>query len=209
MSDHEREALHLEQQHLSLADKSALNPIQRCDRCGAPFSPRRSSGGSPQKYCSDECRKISNRERQRTQRIASYAGPSTLPPSGQPTQNETPTREPAVAALHPWQTGVLDIANCERTEFAVALADGETAGTRTETWPAEVRAFMDQHVNRWVEESKETRNVRAMTVASPKYGGTQSCVLILHHSPKYDAAPADSSERRAPHAALLGLRGVS
>ncbi|MGO9047192.1 MAG: hypothetical protein ACLQFW_09925 [Xanthobacteraceae bacterium] len=144
-----------------------------------------------------------------TQRIASYSGPTTLPASGQPTQNETPTREPAAAALHPWETGVLDIANCERTEFVVALNDGEAAGTRVETWPPEVRAFMDQHVRRWVEENKETRNVRAMTVAAPKYDGTQSCVLILHHSPKHDAARVDSSERRALHAALPGLRGVS
>jgi hypothetical protein len=93
-------------------------------------------------------------------------------------------REPAVAALHSWETGVLDVANCERTEFVVALMDGEIASTRLETWPAEVRAFMDQHVNRWVEENNETRTVRAITVAAPKYDGIQSCVLILHCSPK-------------------------
>jgi hypothetical protein len=79
---------------------------------------------------------------------------------------------------------VLNIANCQRTEFVVGLNDGETAGTRMETWPAEVQAFMDQHVNRWVEENKQTRIVRAITVAAPKYDGIQSCVLILHHSPK-------------------------
>jgi len=89
-----------------------------------------------------------------------------------------------VTALQPWETGVLDIANCQRTEFVVALNDGEAAGTRAETWPPEVRAFMDQHMSRWVEENKETRNVRAMTVAAPKYHGIQSCVVILHHSPK-------------------------
>jgi len=32
-----------------------------------------------------------------------------------------------------------------------------------------MRAFMDQHVNRWVEENNETRTVRAITVAAPKY----------------------------------------
>ncbi|MGO9631513.1 MAG: hypothetical protein ACLPXW_21310 [Xanthobacteraceae bacterium] len=79
---------------------------------------------------------------------------------------------------------MLDIANCERTEFVVALKDGETAGTRMETWPAEVQAFMDQHVTRWVEENRDRRTVRAMTVAAPKYHGIQSCVLIVHHSPK-------------------------
>jgi hypothetical protein len=114
-----------------------------------------------------------------------------------------------VAALHPWQTGTLDIANCQRTEFVVALKNGETAGIRTDTWPPEVRMFIDQHVNRWVEDNKEKRAVRAMIVAAPKYGGIQSCVVILQHSPKHDTARLDLSESGAPHAALSGLRGVS
>ena len=99
-------------------------------------------------------------------------------------QNESLPCEPAVAALHPWKTGTLDIANCQRTEFVVALNEGEGAGTRVETWPPEVRIFIDQHVSRWVEDNKEKRTVRAMTLAAPKYDGIQSCVLILHHSPK-------------------------
>ena len=114
-----------------------------------------------------------------------------------------------MAALHSWQTGVLDISNSERTEFVVASKDGETAGTRMETWPAEVRAFMDQHVNRWVEENKQTRTVRAMTVAAPKYDDVQSCVLILHHNPKHEAVLGNSSERKALHGVLDGRTGVS
>jgi hypothetical protein len=184
MSDHEHEALHLQQQHLSLDDKPALNTEQRCDRCGTPFSPRRGSGGSRQRFCSSECRLDFHTQRQRMERRAAYIAPTTLPATGQPGQDKTVPRDPAVAALHPWETGVLNIANCQRTEFVVGLNDGETAGTRMETWPAEVQAFMDQHVNRWVEENKQTRIVRAITVAAPKYDGIQSCVLILHHSPK-------------------------
>ncbi len=88
-----------------------------------------------------------------------------------------------MAALHPWETAVLDIANCERTEFVVALKEGETAGTRLETWPAEVQALMHQQA-RWIEENRATRTVHAITVAAPKYHGIQSCVLIVHHSPK-------------------------
>ena len=65
-----------------------------------------------------------------------------------------------------------------------ALKEGEAAGTRIDSWPAEVRALMDQHVRRWVEENKEARTVRAMTVAAPKHHSIQSCVLILHHSRK-------------------------
>jgi hypothetical protein len=133
---------------LSEEDQPPTTLAQRCDWCSTHFSPRRGSGGSQQRFCSDECRRISNRECQRTRRKASYAGRSTLPASGQPPQTETLSREPAVAALRPWETGVLDIANCQRTEFVVALKDGETAGMRIETWPAEVRAFTEQHVNR-------------------------------------------------------------
>ena len=88
MSDHEHEALQLGQQHLSPADKSALNPEQRCDRCGAPFSPRRSSGGSQQRFCSSDCRMTFHKERQRTQRRSSYAGPTSSPATAQPTPNE-------------------------------------------------------------------------------------------------------------------------
>jgi hypothetical protein len=40
---------------------------------------------------------------------------------------------------------------------------------------------MDQHINRWVEENKSERTVRAMTVAAPKHHGVQYCVIILHH----------------------------
>jgi len=153
---------------------------QSCDWCNKPFALRRGTGGTKQKFCSRDCQRTSNRERQRTQRRAAYVAPAI----SQPTPNEKRQREPAASALHSWETGFLDIANCQRTEFVVALKDGETAGTRMETWPAEVRTFMDQHVSRWVEENKQTRTVRAMTVAAPKYDGIQSCVLILHHSPR-------------------------
>jgi hypothetical protein len=180
-----------------------------CDQCGKLFMPRQHTGGSVQRFCRGGCRLAWHMERQRIERNGLYAGQPKVPATQQPASNETLPSEPAVGKLHPWETGAVDIVKCDRTEFVVALMDSETAGTRVETWPPEVRAFMDQHVSRWVEENKETRNVRAMTVAAPKYNGTQSCVLILHHSPKHDAARVDSSERRALHAALPGLRGVS
>jgi hypothetical protein len=115
------------------------------------------------------------------ERRAAYTAPTTLPASRQPTQGGTLPREPAVAALHSWETGVLDLVNCERVEFVVALRDEETAGTGIETWPPEVQALIDQHVTHWVAENKQTRTVRAMTVAARKHQGLQYCVLILHH----------------------------
>jgi hypothetical protein len=179
-----------------------------CEQCGNPFEPRSGSGGSVQRFCRTDCRLSFHKERLRSERRGAYAGPTTLASSGQLTQGETLPRQPTVAALHPWETGVLDIAGCDRTEFIVALNDAESAGTRIETWPAEVQAFIDQHVRSWVEDNKQKHTVRAMTVAAPKYDGVQSCVVILHHSPKHDAR-ADSSERRALDGALAEPRGVS
>jgi hypothetical protein len=77
---------------------------------------------------------------------------------------------------------VLDIIDCERVEFVLALQDGETAGTRVETWPPKVRALLQESVNCWIEEHKEAHAVRAMTVAAPKQSGAQCCVVILHHA---------------------------
>jgi hypothetical protein len=143
-------ALDAEQQPLRTANKVEV----RCDWCREYFAPRHGSGGSKQKFCSRECQRTANREHQRTHRRAAYVAPGTSPRVSQPTPNETLPGQPAVAALHPWETGVLDIVGCHRTEFVVALKDGETAGTRIETWPAEVRAFMDEHVSHWVEDNK-------------------------------------------------------
>jgi hypothetical protein len=48
-------------------------------------------------------------------------------------ERETVPRKYRITALGPCETGLLDVANCERAEFVVALADGEAAGTRIET----------------------------------------------------------------------------
>ena len=48
----------------------------------------------------------------------------------EPSQNEMLPSERAGPARPPWETGTLNIADCERTEFVVALKKGETAGTR-------------------------------------------------------------------------------
>ena len=50
--------------------------------------------------------------------------------SHSPHRTKSASAEPAASALHSWETGFLDIANCQRTEFVVALKDGETAGTQ-------------------------------------------------------------------------------
>jgi hypothetical protein len=146
--------------------------------------------------------------RQRTRPGAAYSAPRGLAATGEPPQNEMLLSRPAGPARPPWETETLDIADCGRAEFVIALNEGESAGTRVETWPSQVRALIDQHANSWVKENKDRLTVRAMTVAAPKYDGIQSCVVILHHSPKYDGR-ADSSKRRVPDGALPGPRGFS
>jgi hypothetical protein len=170
-----------------------------CKRCGRPFTPRFGSGGSLRRFCCTACRLDFHKERQRSERRGVYAGPTTRRARGEPAKTETLPRASAVAALGPWETGVLNIAGCERTEFVVALNKDESAGTRAETWPPEVQTFIDQHVTRWVVQNKDKHTVRAMTVAAPKRDGIQCCVVILHHSPQHDVA-AGSSE----HAFLDG-----
>jgi hypothetical protein len=169
-----------------------------CDRCGKPFMPRTGSGGSAQRFCSTDCRLSFHTERLRSQRATTYAGQTALPATPHSATRETLTRSPAVAALHPWQSGVLDIADCQRTEFVVALKDGETASTQVETWPAEVRTFMDQHVGRWLDENKDARNVHTITVAAPNYDNIQSCVTIRHHS-RMDFEARQRTEVRAAY----------
>jgi hypothetical protein len=116
-----------------------------CDQWGTLFTPRRGSGGTAHTFCSRACQRPSNRERRRTQRIASYAGQTTLPPI-EPPQDEALPRE------HPGKTPVLDIANYERTDFVVA-------DTRVETWPPKVR------VSRWVEEVRSRVEAAAAILA--------------------------------------------
>jgi hypothetical protein len=137
-----------------------------CDQCGKPFMPRQHTGGSVQRFCCTTCRLDWHKERQRAQRVGLYAGQLTIPATPQARPCKTLPSKAAVGLL---------------TEFVLALRRGETAGTRIETWPPEVRAFVEGHVSCWVEENKNTRVVRAMAIAAPKHGGVQSCVVILHH----------------------------
>jgi hypothetical protein len=112
-----------------------------------PISPRRAGASSPRRFSTAGRTLIEN---------------ASVRSLEQRTSRHYPRRN--APALHPWQTGVLDIADCDRAEFVIALQEGESAETRIETWPAVVRAFMDQHVNRWVENNKASRTVLAITV---------------------------------------------
>jgi hypothetical protein len=87
--------------------------------------------------------------------------------------------------LHPWETKVLDVAGCDRTEIVVALYEHETAGTRPETWPQVIQNLIFKYAGEWVDEHPE-RAVRAVSYAAPKYKQTdrQCCVMIIHHAPK-------------------------
>ena len=81
-------------EQLSQHDLPAPSPQLRCDRCGTPFSPRRGSGGSRQRFCSSECRLDFHTQRQRMDRRAAYIAPTTLPATGQPGNDETSPATP-------------------------------------------------------------------------------------------------------------------
>ena len=63
--------------------------------------------------CFDECRMVFHKERQRAQR-------SALARLVTGEERETVPRKYTIAALGPCENGLLDVSNCERTEF-VAL----------------------------------------------------------------------------------------
>ena len=128
------------------------NAGDHSNRAPAPVAPFKSSAASP--VASASTRNACVRS------VGARTLAQLLPPvlDSLP-KNETPTSEPTITALRPCETGLLDLTNCERTEFVVALNRGETAGTRIETWPPEVLAFMDQHVVGWIEDDKGLRGV--------------------------------------------------
>jgi hypothetical protein len=62
--------------------------LRVCSQCGKPFTPRQHSGGSAQRFCTADCRLTFHRERQRSQRSALYAEPTTLPTAAVPPASE-------------------------------------------------------------------------------------------------------------------------
>ena len=51
-----------------------------CHRCGAPFTPRTRSGGKPQQYCGEHCRRAADAERKalKVQRAQRAGAPEEL-----------------------------------------------------------------------------------------------------------------------------------
>ena len=95
-------ALAAEQQPLRPDGKLELG----CDWCGNSFIPRHRSGGSKQKFCSRECQRTSNRERQRTHRRAAYVAPRTTPTiSHSPTRTKRPRASPRSQRCTPGKPG--------------------------------------------------------------------------------------------------------
>lgn len=93
-------------------------------------------------------------------------------------------RAAELTELHPWESKALDIAGCDRTEIVVPLNEFEKAGARPESWPDAVMRLAYREAERWIDQHKETRGLRAISYGAPSVDGRQVCVLILHHSPK-------------------------
>lgn len=65
----------------------------RCDHCGEPFTPRKGSGGRPQRFCSNDCKVAFHAEDQRSQCSPTYSAETTLaafrqPPTSEPTSDD-------------------------------------------------------------------------------------------------------------------------
>ena len=59
--------------------------LRPCDQCGKLFKPRNGTGGSPQRFCSTDCRLSFHAEGQRGQRRPACSAPGTPPAVLQPT----------------------------------------------------------------------------------------------------------------------------
>jgi hypothetical protein len=69
---------------------SLFESPNECQHCGQPFAKRESSGGSPQRFCSAQCRQASHANGQRGQHSPACDA-ATRPPA-------TPTADPVKAA---------------------------------------------------------------------------------------------------------------
>jgi hypothetical protein len=151
-----------------------------------PISPRRAGASSPWRFSTARRTLIENASVRSLEQRTSRQSPTRW---FGPTQGETLPREPPVAALHPWQTGVLDIADCDRAEFVIALQEDESAETRIETWPAEVRAFVGReqqslphrtrHYRRRAEPSGRSRPIGKSARRSRCRPGQQPCFWVI------------------------------
>lgn len=121
-------------QHADLATKQTpetqAETTADCEQCGTEFKPRHTSGGSPQRYCSADCRKASHKSSQRSQR----------PTTNAPASPASPASSPASPASH-----------------ETRLNDNETLATAADTTPpkgelllaaqSQITAERDEHGN--------------------------------------------------------------
>ena len=111
------------QQHWRRATAASSGKLELgCDWCCKSLTPRHGSGGSKQKFCSRECQRTSNRERQRTHRRAAYVA----------ARKERSPRDRGHRAAPP-QTGCSTSPSATDQFLVVGLNEGETAGTRIES----------------------------------------------------------------------------
>jgi hypothetical protein len=68
-----------------------LGEQKTCEQCRQPFAPRARTGGSPQRFCSADCRAAFHKtEAQRGQRSPAYSAEPTPPAVLPPPEKDTP-----------------------------------------------------------------------------------------------------------------------
>lgn len=102
-------------------------------------------------------------------------------------QTCTLPRKPQIVDLHPWET-VLDIEQCDRTEFFLTLHEHEAKkpdlALRPDTWPDDVVRRIYNHMAEWIERHPQ-RSPKAVTYGILQHESFgKCCVAVLHHAPK-------------------------
>ncbi len=96
----------------------------------------------------------------------------------------------------------IDVGDCDRVEFCVALHEHERAGHRVESWPAAVKVQIERAMATWAERNGGRRIVLVSSGIAERM-----CVLIVHHRDKAASAAAPAASAAAVEAApAAGVR---
>jgi hypothetical protein len=124
-----------------------------CEQCGKPFAKRQGSGGSPQRFCSAQCRQASHTNGQHSQRSPACDA-ATEPPA-------TPIAQPAKATQQAPEAGQErfdwseddSIIVEEQLPVAVYINERDQLIIRQHTWPDEdaVIVIAPQNIEQFID----------------------------------------------------------
>jgi hypothetical protein len=105
-----------------------------CERCGEAFVPRLKSGGSPQRFCSQDCRLAFHSKPQRGQRSPAC---SALPAVIDPLEPKSPSDAPGANSDFDWNNDTECVVLAEQRQTAVYWNPSGDLVIRQRAWPDE------------------------------------------------------------------------